>query len=155
MTKVFGTIKILKCASCEAIFPLAAYEGEADTDTIGLCSAGKCNSLEVAIAEATSVEWNQLASGDVKDLQRRIGTELGRDDLKIATLLRIEPGKNAPAGTSFAEFRKAYRPPVLVYSCPCCGEGEATETKEFTVDRFAEIGGRILPVGELEIATES
>ena len=92
------------------------------------------------------------AAGDVSDLQHRIGAELGRHDLKMATVLRIESGNDMPAGTSFAEFRKAYRPPVLVYSCPCCGEGEATETEEFTVDGFAEIGGRILSVGELEIA---
>jgi hypothetical protein len=151
--KVFGTIKMLECTSCEVTLPVAAFEGEADTDTIGLCSAGKCNGLEVAIAEATPTEWSSLAAGSVSHLQDRIGAELGRDDLRVATVLRVEQGNEIPAGTSFAAFREAYRPPLLVYSCPCCGEGEAKEIEEFTVDAFIALGGGILSVGALEIET--
>jgi len=147
--QVLGTIKILECSLCKATLPIAAFEGEADTDTIGLFSASQCDGFEVAVADATPAEWSDLAIGNVRDLLARIGAEVGSDNLKIPTVLRVESGDETVAGTSFAEFRNAYRPPTIVYSCPCCHEGEAIEVEEFTVEGFKQIGGSILPVDGL------
>jgi|GEM_PF-2201943 len=152
--QVWGTIKMLECSLCKATLPIAAFEGEADPDTIGLCSASQCDGLEVVVADANPAEWSDLAIGNVSDLLVRIGAEVGRDNLKIATVLRVESGDETVAGTSFAEFKKGYRPPAIVYSCPCCREGEATEVEEFTVEGFKQIGGSILPVDGLSFESE-
>jgi hypothetical protein len=152
---VTGTIKILTCNTCSAKVPLVTFDGEADVDTIGLCSAGSCERLDVAIVEAALTEWNDLADSKPEGLQVRISQELGRNDLHVVSVKRVESGSEAPSGTSFAEFRKAYRAPILVYSCPCCGTGEATETEELTVDAFAAAGGEILGIGGLSLQNPS
>jgi hypothetical protein len=149
--QVAGTIKILTCNTCCTKLPFVTFEGEADVDTIGLCSAGSCERLDVAIIEAAPNEWSDLAVSKPEKLQDRIRQELGRDDLHVISVKRVESGSEAPSGTSFSEFRKAYRAPILVYSCPCCGTGEAMETEELTVDGFAAIGGEILEIGGLRL----
>ena len=44
---------------------------------------------------------------------------------------------------SFADFKKSYRPPVMVYSCAACEAGESRVVGEFSVDEFTNSGGRI------------
>lgn len=148
---VHGSVKMIHCRICESTIPIFVFEGEADVDTMGLCSAGSCERFDVAVLEAEPDEWNDLASGRPEVLQSRIANELGRSDLRILKVLKMEEAGEVPAGTSFAEFRKLYRPPIVVYECPCCSVGEAREHSELTISSFNEIGGRIFTVGRLAI----
>ena len=149
---ISGTIKALKCRSCEATVHIVTFEGESDVDTIGLCSAGSCRGLDVVIVEANPAEWNELAAKNTSTLQSRIAEELRRDDLYIVNILRIEDTNETLAATSFAEFRKAYRPPSIIYSCPCCSNGEAVETDELTVAAFKKMGGEVFAIGGISLA---
>jgi len=146
-----GSIDMIACASCQTRFPIFSFEDEADTDSIGLCSAGSCASPEVVIAEATNAEWNEIVETKSTALPNRIIDALGRDDFRIAQVIRVEKMAAAPQGTSFAEYRKLYRRPIVVYSCPCCFVGEATLSEELTLQQFYVIGGKVLMVGNLEL----
>jgi hypothetical protein len=142
-----GSVITLLCCSCVATIPIFGFEG--DTDTIGLCSASSCDQLDLAIIECSHSEWSDIALGHINALENRIANTLGRNDLHIPKIRRIEKVVELPAGIGFAEFRKRHRPPLLVYYCPCCSSGEAVEQNEFTVSGFKAIGGRIFTIGNL------
>ncbi len=148
LRKITGSVKLISCAACNATIPLFAFEVETDTDAIGLCSAGCCNSYKLAVFEVNIDEWKALRSNYNNDLPPRINQELNEPDYRMVHILRIERFDDPPAGTSFAEFRRQYHPPQVIYSCPCCG-GEGVVNKEMTVDQFNKIGGSILTLGNL------
>jgi hypothetical protein len=146
-----GSINIIICASCKIKFPIFSFEDEADTDSIGLYSAGSCISPDVAVVEATNTEWNEIVEKKSKELPSRIIKILGRDDFRIAQIIRVEKTVSIPQGTSFSDYRKLYQRPVVVYSCPCCIIGESTLGEELTLQQFYAIGGKTLMTGNLEL----
>lgn len=149
---VNGSIKMIACRLCNSKIPLFAFESETDVDTVGLCSAAQCNDRRVVVAETTLDEWKMMESGDVVNLQSRIIGASGIEDLHILLIRRIERGPEPAAGVPFSEFRKAYKPPVVIYSCPCCNSGDAVETQEYSVWEFEELGGRVVTVGNLVVS---
>lgn len=149
---VNGAVLRLRCGACAAIFPHFSFSGEEDSDTAGLYSASSCNQDEVVLAEADPSEWKDLAHGEITSIEKKLAQNLARDDLKVVRLLRIEHQSSAAAGSSFADFRKAYKPPVLVYSCICCSGGEARALQEMTMETFRRSGGRILLTGRVATA---
>ena len=146
---VAGTILRLCCQTCKATFPHFLFSGEDDTDTAGLCSASCCDRNEVVIAEAESAEWNDFEQAGVSEIEKRLARQLGRDDLRVLRLLKIEREESSPAGLGFRDFKKTYKPPVLVYSCACCRDGASRAIEEITVDEFQKSGGRVLVTGRL------
>jgi hypothetical protein len=68
-------------------------------------------------------------------------------------MIRTENGFTPPRGTSYAEFSKLYRPPILVYSCPCCDNGEATEIANYSVSDFIDLGGQVMVIGDLMLSS--
>lgn len=154
---VEGTVLSLCCESCGARFPHFSFSGEEDSDTAGLYSATSPRSNELILAEAESSEWTVLASGDleaIKAIESRLSQQFVRDDLRIVRLLRTEQQQKSAAGLSFAEFRKTYKPPILVYSCISCPAGESRVQEELTVNSFRKSGGNILLSGRLVLAEE-
>lgn len=145
-----GTVVRLQCAACGATFPHFRFTGDTDSDTDGLYSATSCTANELVIAEATPSEWNEIGRGDGASAERNLAQQLGRTDLKIVHLLRVED-TNSAKGLSFAEFQKVYKPPVLIYTCPCCANGESRELEELTVARFKKSGGKIELIGPLRL----
>ncbi|MFA7293734.1 MAG: hypothetical protein WC023_15950 [Rhodocyclaceae bacterium] len=133
------------------VFPHFLFSGEEDTDTAGLCSASSCNQNEVVIAEAEPDEWNNLESTWTLVIEKRLAQQLGRTDLKVLRLLRVERETTPAAGLSFREFHKGYKSPMLVYSCACCGKGESRVIEELTVGDFKKSGGQILVTGRLTL----
>lgn len=133
------------------VFPHFLFSGEEDTDTVGLCSASSCNQNEVVIVEAEPDEWSDLESTRTMAIEKRLAQQLGRADLKVLRLLRVERETTPAAGLSFREFQKGYKPPVLVYSCACCGKGESRVIEEITAGDFEKSGGQILVTGRLTL----
>jgi hypothetical protein len=75
----------------------------------------------------------------------------GIDALHVLRIKRIEQNSKPPAGVPFSEFKKLYKSPTVIYVCPCCAGGDATETQEVTVSKFEGMGGRIIALGNLVI----
>ncbi|MFC4314273.1 hypothetical protein ACFPN2_34735 [Steroidobacter flavus] len=145
-----GTVVRLQCEACGAVFPYFRFTGDVDSDTDGLYSATSCTGNELVIAEATPSEWNEMGRGDGTSTEKNLAQQLGRTDLKIVHLVRVED-TNAAKGLSFAEFQKVYKPPVLIYSCPCCADGESRAVEELTAARFKKSGGKIELLGPLRL----
>ena len=148
LRKVSGSVKLISCAACSATIPTFAYESETDIDTLGLCSAGYCNAHKLVLFEVSMDEWKELNFKHPNDLPLRIDQELDNSDFRMVHILRVEKFDEPPAGISFAEFRRQYHSPKVIYSCPCCG-GEGVVNSEMTVDQFRKIGGSILTLGNL------
>lgn len=148
---VAGSVLRLRCQTCGAVFPHFLFSGEKDTDTAGLCSASSCDQNEVVIVEAEPSEWNDLERTGATAIERRLAQQLGRPDFRVLRLLRVEREAAPAAGVSFGDFKKGYKPPVLVYSCACCAKGESRAIDELTVGDFQESGGEILVTGRLTL----
>jgi hypothetical protein len=151
--EVAGTILSLRCEACGSVFPHFLFLGDGDSSTAGLCSASRCRKDEVVIAEVDSSEWGALAVAESSSIEARLMKEFSLADLKVVRLLRVEHGASA-AGSSFGDFRKAYKPPIQIYSCVCCVNGEARSIEAVEVKRFEDSGGRILLSGRLTLRRE-
>ena len=146
---VHGTVKIATCQLCNSSIPFFEFEVETDIGSVGLCSAAQCNSLSVVIAEITMDEWRELASGKLSYLPCRLSDAIGMKDLNILHIKRVDRSPEPAMGIPFSEYRKLYKPPVVIYSCPCCDAGEVIETQELLVSEFEEMGGSIVAMGAL------
>lgn len=151
--EVTGTILRLRCEACGSVFPHFLFFGDSDSSTAGLCSASRCRKDEVVIAEVDSSEWGALASAESSSIEARLMKEFSVADLKVVRLLKVQHGASA-AGLSFGDFRKEYKPPIQVYSCVCCGNGEARSIEAVAVRKFEDSGGRILLSGRLALRRE-
>lgn len=147
--KLSGTVVKLHCGSCGSTFPHFIFSGDKDTDTDGFCSASSCEKNEVVIAELTSNELNDFGSTGASDFQQRLSKLLGRHDLRVVRLLRVEREQTPQAGLSFRDFAKSYKPPILIFSCACCADGESKSNEELTVDDFRLAGGVVSAIGPL------
>ena len=149
LRKVEGSVHRLHCESCRSTFPLFEFFGEDDTDTAGLGSAGRCGKDELVIAAMLPEEWNRYDTYGRERFEARIAELLNRPDLRVAKLLRIERQGPSGKGMSFQDFMKVSKPPLLIYSCACCANGEAKSIEEMEPDTFLARGGKIEFVGDL------
>jgi hypothetical protein len=85
-------------------------------------------------------------------VERRVATELRRQDLHFLPLLRAEPQTPAQP-ISFQEFRSAYRSPTLIFACPHCATGEATAEATKSFSEYKDEGGKLTTVGDLKLAS--
>lgn len=145
---VRGSVAIVTCRSCQASLPLFEFEVESDTGAVGLCSAARCNGLDVVIAETTLEEWKAMQSGSLSTLPSHLS---GFPGFHVLHIKYIEKSPSPPAGIPFSEFRKLYTAPVVVYACPCCTDGEAIKTQEMTISKFEEMNGRVIALGNLVV----
>lgn len=148
---VVGTVLRLRCQACGAVFPHFLFSGDEDTDTAGLCSASGCDQNEVVIVEAEPDEWNDFEGAGASAIEKRLAQQFGRTDLKVLRLLRVERETAPAAGLSFRDFKNGYKPPVMVYSCSYCADGESRVVEELMVGDFQQSGGRILLTGRLTL----
>jgi hypothetical protein len=147
-----GSVAIVTCRKCQANLPLFEFEVESDTGAVGLCSAAKCNSLDLVIAETTLDEWQALQSGSLSTLPSRLSTDPELQGFHVLHIKRIEKSPDPPAGIPFSEFRRLYKPPVVIYACPCCGGGAASKSQEMVISKFEQMGGRLIALGGLAVA---
>ncbi len=130
LNSVAGSILRLRCQACGAVFPHFQFAGERETETGGLFSASSGKANEVLVFEAKPEEWKDFDRSGATLAEKRIAEEQGRDDLRVIRLLRIESALSAGKEMSLAQFKAAYRPPVMVYSCACCESGESRRVEE-------------------------
>jgi hypothetical protein len=133
---IHGSVKIVTCRTCQSNVPLFELEAETDTDSVGFCSAARCNGLDLVLAETTLEGWRAAQSGDVASLLSRLSGLSGMTDLHILRIERVEQNPKPPAGAPFSEFKKLYKSPIVIYACPCCVGGEAVETQEVPISKY-------------------
>jgi hypothetical protein len=148
---VKGAVLKLRCDACASEFPHFSFEGEGDTDTIGLGSLTSCSKNELVLAEIEPAEWNTFDRGGSARFQERFQREMSRDDLRLVTLMRSVSRSPSGARVGFQEYVKSYKPPELILSCPCCEAGESRVAEEVTIEQFIQSGGRVTPTGRLTI----
>jgi hypothetical protein len=148
---VRGSVSILSCNVCDTKFPIFDYEVESDSEEIGLYSAALCDGRSLVLIELNLDEWLAAQSGELTDLPLRIKEAVGGEDYRLASILRVETPPLPPAGISFVEFRKLYKAPTVVYSCPCCVTGEAVTSAELTCEDYRNAGGRVTALNPLEL----
>ena len=143
LRKVCGTVLKLRCAKCNQSFSHFRLMGEADTDTAGIGSVTSCEKNEIVIAEINTAEWNSLEAGGALQFEKRISQQLGRDDLRVLRLLRVEQPHQIASGISFKEFQKKFVQPLLVFSCIYCTDGESISVAEESIEEFRRSGGQV------------
>ena len=151
MRKVTGDVQEIRCDACGAAIHNFLFAGEDDAETAGLCSAGRCNISDIVIAEATPEEWNAFDEDGLVILEERLTKKLNLPGLKISRLLRVEQPNGSVAGRSFQHFLRVYKPPTLVYVCPCCEQGEARVAAKYTINEFHAGGGKLTIVGDISV----
>lgn len=143
---VEGEIELLSCKTCGVTTPHFVFSGDSDQETDGLFSTSLPGAMIVVLAEFTSAEHLMVSRGDHASVLERVERESGVDGLRTSRFLRTEGGV-ALKGRSFAEFRKQYVRPDVVYACPSCLDGEAVSVRAIGVDAFVEEGGRVIALG--------
>ena len=133
---------------------MVSFIGDSDFQTTSLVSAGSDTSLFIVIGEVQSDEWHRESSRTYDTVEHRLRRQLNRNDIYILRMSRVEVPDRAPAGASFAEFRRQYQPPSVIYACPSCPDGDAVKADEFTREEFERSGGTILSVDGIELRSE-
>ncbi len=148
--KVEGYVLALKCRKCGFDCPHAIFSGDTDIATNGLISLTSIARNELVVGELTADEW-KLGEVERESVAcGRISSALARTDLRAIRVIRWEQEGKTVAGILFALFRKTYKPPVGVYSCPKCG-GEARSIAQQGWSRFMTSGGHIIPFGQVKL----
>jgi hypothetical protein len=153
MRYVEGSIYELFCSTCDTKIPLFIFSGDTDMATDGLVSAGSNSENTVAIVEVLSDEYT-LNGYAFDKIGKRFSMLFGRDDFHFVQFLRAEDVE-IPNTTSFGEFRAHYKPPIAVFSCPCCAGGEMRAVKISEARKFQEAGGQILVGNDLVLRDEA
>lgn len=148
MKHVRGSVRLLFCDKCGADFPIFDYEVESDTETIGLYSAGTCDGENLLLIDLSLEEWRAAQDGSLKELPSRYAQAI-EGDYRLTHILRVEQATIPPAGNSFADFKRHYRAPKVVYLCPCCGEGESVTKSEILASDYMKAGGKIIATDPL------
>ena len=140
-------MSILRCRKCRGLTPYLTFSGDTDMVTDGLAQLSSNVANEVVVAALKPSEFSDWSG---LELQDRINRQLGRDDLRYVRLIRAEAAPIKP-GTSLKKFRNEWAPPVVVFSCPKCEGGEATEWRKDTPSAFKNGAGKLTVLAEIEI----
>lgn len=136
-----GTISWLRSVTTGREFPLLVFRADVDYATSRLASLSSTNGPEVVAVNLTDDEFN---SDDATTCERRVNSELSRDDLRVVRFLRSVDTFNATAGISFQEYMNVSTPPKLFYSDIYDSDGEAELVREEPIDDFVKRGGTLL-----------
>jgi hypothetical protein len=128
---VEGWVEILHCFDCPAVQPIWVFSADTDMATQGLISAGDMNGKVLVLSQDSEL--------------------LGAEKLRHAVFKRVESKIPDAAGLSFAEFRKHYSPPKVIYNCPWCARGEMASAKSMSSKEFITEGGMVECRGDVEI----
>ncbi len=146
MRWVEGIVSILQCAHCRQLTAHLIFSGDTDMVTMDLAALSSIVAEEIVV---TLLEDEDYSDDTGKTLQARVNAQLGRDDLRFVRLLRSEDTN--PGGVSIREYMRAWRPPRVIYACPKCEIGEATEFRSATPSDYRRDGGMLTILAELEL----
>ena len=142
-----ASVSMLLCSKVGHKVPYVTFSGDTDMVTAGLASVSSISKSEIVVGEMTPPE---LADKTGLLFENRMNAELGRDDLRIARLLRIDEA-DIPAGLSFQEFQRGYVAPRLVFACPRCISEEAIQTERQTLADYVYAGGMLTMRTDIEL----
>lgn len=97
------------------------------------------------------VEWNTFEGDGARRFEQRLSQQLGRSDIRVLRLLHVDKQSRPLRGLSFADFKKAYMPPTLYFSCACCPDGQSSSVLELPVEEFRNSGGLVTVLGGLAL----
>lgn len=140
-----GTIQWLRSAATGKVFPHLVFRGDVDFVTSGLVSLTSVDASEI-VAELHLPEEIYLRERpeSAKECEARINQELGRNDLRVITLLRTESDTINASGMSFQEYLAIAKAPRLFYRDIYSEDGEATVVREESIEQFLKSGGILL-----------
>ena len=145
---VRGSVRMLLCEKCGVDFPIFDYEVESDTDVVGLYSAGTCGGDNLLLIDLSLEEWKAAKAGNLHEIPSRFSQVIGQD-YRLTHILRVEQPAVPAAGSSFTEFRQQYQAPTVIYSCACCGKGEAVTRSEISASDYVNSGRKIIAMEPL------
>ena len=147
--RIDGQVEEARCNQCGAELITFTFSADSDMTTMGLAAACAGN-RHLVLGELTSSE---LSAGDLglEAFTKRAGHAVGAECRSIR-VKRYEGG-TAPRGTSFADFRAAYRPPRPIYGCPVC-DGDALVAATSSYTDFVRSGGVIALLGDISFSEE-
>jgi len=143
---IYNTILWLESQRTGGRFPMAQFSGDTDMVTAGWVSLTSISCHEIVVTQLTAEESQASASepSAYVQVENRVNAALGRDDLRIPWLVRIEERGSQAVGLSFQEFRKVYRPPRLLYRDILAPDSLSEELSRVSREEFESSGGRLV-----------
>lgn len=151
MQRIWDTVLWLQPEDGGKQFPIIQFSGDTDMVTAGWVSLTSVEKHEIVVTQMSGEEYRETATNplEYQRVELRVNQLLNRTDLKIAWLAQVESDITGVQGSSFQEFRKAYRPPKLFYR-DIFGEGAvATVASIATLEQFEDTGGSFVILDEL------
>jgi len=143
---IYDTILWLESHSTGRRFPTVLFSADTDMATAGWESLTSISRHEVVVTQLTAEEFRATARdpSTYVQVENRVNATLGRDDLRVPWLVRVEERGPQGAGLSFQEFRKVYRPPRLLYRDILALDSLAEEQSRVSREEFEGSGGRLV-----------
>ncbi|WP_141653092.1 hypothetical protein [Phenylobacterium immobile] len=123
--------------------------GDTDMTTFGLVAAAS-GDRQLALGALTSEEL-QLGERGLDGFCSRASASFGVK-FRPVRVKRYEGGL-APAGASFAEFQRVFKPGDAVFACQSCG-GDAVVQNREAADEFQEAGGIVNLLGDVAFTAD-
>ncbi|HEU4704503.1 MAG TPA: hypothetical protein VFS45_02170 [Sphingomicrobium sp.] len=144
---VEGIVSILRCEGCSQSTPHLTLSGDTDMTTTGLVSLSSVARDEIVVVKLEPAEF---ADDTGLAVQTRLNSLLERDDLRFVRLRRADAA--APTGgISFQDFQKAYQPPRLIFACPKCDVGDASQLTSETPSSYKRGGGKLTVLAGIDL----
>lgn len=144
--RIEATVSILQCAGCGHQTPHLTFSADTDMVMLGLASLSSVVTSEIVVVERTPSEIDANSS---KKIEIRVNALLGRTDLRMLQVRRIVK-LPLPAGKSFQDFRRSYRPPHLAFACPHC-EMDAIAIRSMTPSAYRQHGGQLTIMPDVDV----
>jgi len=122
-------------------FPAFMPSADTDMTLIGIGALTSTKRNEIVITKYDLYQPHNDAQGRAV-FEASINKLLGRNDLRVVPLLRVEDRSPGP-GLSFQEFRTLWKPPILFYGSIYRADKEATVVREMSIEEYRAQGGAI------------
>lgn len=142
-----GYVQRTRCGECSTRSVAFTFLGDTDMTTFGLV-AGASDDRQLALGVLTPAEFEAGERG-LDGFCNRASAAFGVNFHPVR-VKRYEGGI-APAGVSFAEFQRAYKPANPVFVCLSCGGDAAVQDQE-VANEFQKAGGVINLLGDVALA---
>jgi hypothetical protein len=143
---IYDTILWLESQATGRHFPTVLFSADTDMATAGWESLTSIHRHEIVVTQLTAEEFQATARNPSAYVQveNRVNAVLGRDDLRVPWLARIEERGPQAAGLSFQAFRNAHRPPRLLYRDILVVNSLSEERFRESREEFESRGGSLI-----------
>jgi hypothetical protein len=143
---IYDTILWLESRPTGRRFPTVQFSADTDMVTAGWVSMTSISRHEIVLTQLTAEE-SQATTREPSayvQVENRVNAILGRDDLRVPWLVRIEERGPQADGLSFQESLKVYRPPRLLYRDILALDSLSEEISRVSREEFESSGGRLV-----------